>query len=268
MDLYNKFIETTCILYTRVFQGGFFFLDLWSINHMWSGFVLYLIITAIHIKRPLLIILVCQFGYEIFEIGLTYLACNIFIPEIIKDQFTDIFIGFAGSCIGLLAVSNYDHLKNNYPQIIDIALVFFISMSFSFLWLVLSSNSVCSEGSYIAIRNLAIFFIWLAQFYNTISIFRKQGLFKSIKPWIIYISTFLFAVLLNFQLIILSDTAMILKWDIFFTWINSIRTKIILTPILPLILTSAHFTFVKLFSKSISSFTTDRLLFRNDFSAG
>jgi len=132
MDLYHRFIEATSILYTKVFVGRFFFFDLWSINHMWTGFMLYLILSGLRIKKPFTVILVCLFGYEVFEISLTWFATSIFIPEIIKDQVTDIFIGLTGSFVGFLFLSNYDFLINRFHLVVQNVFIFFISMSFSF----------------------------------------------------------------------------------------------------------------------------------------
>jgi hypothetical protein len=266
MDLYYKFVEVTGILYTRVFQGGFFFLDLWSINHMWSGFMIYLIATALHIKRPLLIIPACLIGYEIFEILLTYFAINVFIPEIIKDQFTDVFVGFAGSCAGFYLVSNYNHLRLRYQAGVQGVFLFFVSMSFAFLWMVFSRTSVCSEGSFVTLLNLIIFFLWLSQAYTTIVVFRKYGLLVNIKPWLIFILTFVVTTLLNFGLITLSDNSMVLKPDVFITWIYSIEIKIAISPFLPFLLLAAHGAFVKLIAKSVAGFSSDRLICRSDFS--
>lgn len=265
MDLYYRFIEATSILYSKVFVSRFFFFDLWSINHMWSGFMLFLILSALRIKRPFLVILICLIGYEVFEISLTWFACNIFIPEIIKDQFTDIFIGFSGSCIGFLLLSNYDYLIMRYPLVVQRAFIFFISMSFSFLWLVFSHESVCSEGhSYIEI-NLMIFFLWLSQAYLTIVVFMKDGLFNSIRPWFIFVLTFIASTFLNFCLISLSNK-FALKPETLINWLYSIQLKLILSPLLPFLLMAVHAAFMKLVAKSLTGYSTVRLSCRNEYS--
>jgi hypothetical protein len=259
MDLYNNFIDATSILYTRVCHGGFFYLDLWSVNHLWSGFMLYLIAAALNIRRPLLIIATCLIGYEIFEILLTYIACNIFIPEIIKDQFTDVFIGFSGSCAGLAIVSNYNQMINRYSVVVHKAAIFFISMSFAFLWLVFSHSSVCLEVNYASLLNVVIFFLWLAQAYTTIVVAGRYGLLKTIRPWLIFILSFIVTIFLNYGIIAHSDIAAALKPNAFITWIYSIRIKMMFIPFLPILLSAAHTAFVKLMEKSSEGFSSYHL---------
>jgi hypothetical protein len=250
MDLYHSFIEATGILYTKVFVGRFFFFDLWSINHMWTGFMLFLILSSLMFKRPLAVIAICLFGYEVFEILLTYFATNIFIPEIIKDQFTDIFIGLTGSIIGFLLIFNYAYLNDRFHQLMQNVFIFFISMSFAFLWLVFSRVSVSDLTS----LNLIIFFLWLAQAFITIVTFREYGLWRSIRPWAIFILTFILATILNFFLLSLP-----LLSDHLILWLGSIWIKLILFPLLPILLLAAHEAFIRLVSKAQKGFSNTRL---------
>lgn len=254
MDLYNSFIEATGILYTKVFVGRFFFFDIWSINHMWTGFILFLILSALRFKRPLAVIAICLFGYEVFEIMLTYFATNIFIPEIIKDQFTDIFIGLSGSLIGYLLLANYNYLIMRKPLLLQRAFIFFISMSFSFLWLVFSHESVCSQGHLCLVINLLIFFLWLSQAYITIIVFRNNGFFKKIKPWFIFVLTFVVSVFMNHWFLSLSDSVVV-NQETFINWLYSIKFKIILSLLLPFLLLTAHELFIQLMTKSVVAYS-------------
>jgi len=265
MDLYHRFIEATGILYTKVFVGRFFFFDLWSINHMWTGFMLYLILSALRIKKPFTVILACLFGYEVFEISLTYFATSIFIPEIIKDQFTDIFIGLTGSFAGFLFVSNYDFLISRFHNVVQNAFIFFISMSFSFLWLVFSQKAVCLDGDSCTEINLIIFFLWLTQAFITIAVFRKSGLLKSIRPWAVFVVTFILITVLNFCLISLPKISVI-RPDNLLYWFSSMRVKLIIFPFLPFLLLAAHETFIKLVSKARKGYSNARLSLMKEYS--
>jgi hypothetical protein len=100
MDLVKYILSNTDWLYTKLYQNNIFFFDLWSIVHIWSGFVLFLLLRSVRIKRPFLILLVLLTVYEVFEILFTYFAFDIFRPETIQDQFTDIAVGMFG---GMLA---------------------------------------------------------------------------------------------------------------------------------------------------------------------
>jgi hypothetical protein len=252
MDLYYRVIEATSILYSKIFVSRFFFFDLWSINHMWTGFMLFLILSALKIKRPFAVIMTCLFGYEVFEISLTYFTLNIFIPEIIKDQFTDIFIGLSGSFVAYLLLSNYNYLIMRKPLLLQRAFIFFTSMSFSFLWLVFSHESVCYEGHFYIALNLLIFFIWLAQSYFTIVVFRNNGFFNRFRPWSVFILSFIISVFLNFFLISLSDS-IVMNPETLVNWIYSIKTKLILAPLLPFLLLTVYEAFIKLITKSVTS---------------
>jgi hypothetical protein len=265
MDLYHRFIEATSILYTKVFVGRFFFFDLWSINHMWTGFMLYLILSGLRIKKPFTVILVCLFGYEVFEISLTWFATSIFIPEIIKDQVTDIFIGLTGSFIGFLFLSNYDFLINRFHLVVQNVFIFFISMSFSFLWLVFSHESVCLYGPSCRETNFIIFFLWLAQAFITIAVFRKSGLLKNIRPWAVFVVTFILATVLNFCLISLPKASG-LKPDNLIYWLSSTRIKLILFPLIPFLLLAAHEAFLKLVLKARKEYFNARLSLMKGYS--
>lgn len=265
MDLYHRFIEATSILYTKVFVGRFFFFDLWSINHMWTGFMLYLILSGLRIKKPFTVILVCLFGYEVFEISLTWFATSIFIPEIIKDQVTDIFIGLTGSFVGFLFLSNYDFLINRFHLVVQNVFIFFISMSFSFLWLVFSHESVCLYGPSCRETNFIIFFLWLTQAFITIAVFRKSGLLKSIRPWAVFVVTFILATVLNFCLIFLPKASG-LKPDNLIYWLSSTRIKLILFPLIPFLLLAAHEAFIKLVLKARKEYFNARLSLMKGYS--
>jgi hypothetical protein len=216
---------------------------------MWTGFMLFLILSALRVKRPLPVILVCLFGYEVFEILLTYFATNIFLPEIIKDQFTDIFIGLSGSTIAFLLISNYDILIVRFHIVVQNAFIFFISMSFAFLWLVFSHESVSLAGHSSIEINLIIFFLWLGQAFVTIVVFRKSGLMKSFRPWAAFVVTFILTTLLNFYLISLPGLSD-LKISDLILWLSSIRLKLILFPLLPFLLIAAHEAFSMIVAKA------------------
>lgn len=83
-------------LYTVIYQNKFFFLDYWSFVHFFSGFILPIILTNLKIRKVFLFSLLILVLYEVVEISLIYIAFNIFKPENIKDQFTDIVVGLTG----------------------------------------------------------------------------------------------------------------------------------------------------------------------------
>jgi len=84
-------------LYTMLYVHPLFFLDYWSIAHLWSGCVIYLLLRAVGVRRPWRLLLVGLLGYEVVEITLRYVALHVFLPETITDQVTDIVIGSVGA---------------------------------------------------------------------------------------------------------------------------------------------------------------------------
>lgn len=97
LSIILKFIrENTDWLYTVIYQNQFFFLDYWSIVHFVSGFFLPTILFKLKFKRIYSISFLILITYEFVEISLIYFAFNIFRPETIKDQITDLIIGSSG----------------------------------------------------------------------------------------------------------------------------------------------------------------------------
>lgn len=90
-------INSTDWLYITIYQNAWFYIDYWSIVHFWSGCFLLLIFLYLKFKKTWIYLIGVLFSYEICEILLKYFWFNIFFPETIKDQLTDVFIGFLGA---------------------------------------------------------------------------------------------------------------------------------------------------------------------------
>jgi hypothetical protein len=134
MDLVHYILSHSAWLYTKIYQNDLFFFDLWSFVHLWSGFMLYLLIRAARLKRPMTILISILILYEIAEILFVYIALMIFRPETIKDQFTDIFLGILGgtACYFFLKMVAKFHMKFYQPIIAFI--IFVVSSSYAFIW--------------------------------------------------------------------------------------------------------------------------------------
>ncbi|WP_337866143.1 hypothetical protein [Ignavibacterium sp.] len=129
-----SFIRTnTDWLYVVIYQNKLFFIDYWSFVHFFSGALLPVVLANLKIKRFYLISILILVFYEVLEISLIYLAFNLFRPETIKDQFTDIFIGTIGVFIissvkNRIDLSEFRGKRNNYFY----ALI--SSMIIAFIW--------------------------------------------------------------------------------------------------------------------------------------
>ncbi|HEY3350317.1 MAG TPA: hypothetical protein VGM13_11125 [Thermoanaerobaculia bacterium] len=100
-DLYKLILAKTDFLYTVLVQTPFFFFDIWSIVHFFTGGILMLILAARRISRPFFVLFLLLFLYELVELEFTYLAINVFRPEILLDQVTDIWVGLLGGFAAL-----------------------------------------------------------------------------------------------------------------------------------------------------------------------
>ncbi len=124
----------TSWLFTKVYQNHYFFFDLWSLVHLWSGFVLIALFTLIKVQKLLAKLFIVLLLYEVVEILILYFVSGIIKPEIFKDQFTDIIIGMIGGGIGLI-ILNYTFVSNpRHVFRLKLFTIFLTSITYSFLW--------------------------------------------------------------------------------------------------------------------------------------
>ena len=134
MDLVEYILSETAWLYTKIYQNNLFFFDLWSLVHLWSGFMVYLLIRAARIKRPMTVLASILALYEILEILFIYFAFMIFRPETIKDQVTDILMGMVGATASYLFLEAVIKFNIRYSKVIMAFIIFVVSSSYAFFW--------------------------------------------------------------------------------------------------------------------------------------
>jgi hypothetical protein len=88
---------------------------------------------------------------------------------------------------------------------------------------------------------------------------------KSIRPWAVFVVTFILAIVLNFCLISLPKIS-VLKTDNLIYWLSSIRIKLILFPLIPFLLLAAHEAFIKLVLKARKEYFNARLSLMKEYS--
>ncbi len=120
-------------LYVQIYENQFFFLDFWSLAHLWSGFVLFTILLTFRHRHPWLWLIIYLSIYEIFEIAMLYLSLHIFLPETIKDQLTDLVVGIIGGLLSYLFVRQKAKGRFAFFDKIDIEALF-VAETMSFLW--------------------------------------------------------------------------------------------------------------------------------------
>lgn len=96
--------DSTEWLYTILYQNNFFFIDYWSFLHFINGLLIVVLLTNFTIKNIITKLFIILFLYEFIEISMFFISLDIFKPEIIKDQITDIFIGLIGGIMWLTIV--------------------------------------------------------------------------------------------------------------------------------------------------------------------
>lgn len=100
----NLLLAQTAWLYTKLYEGPLFFLDLWSLVHLSSGFLLMLALRAGRSRRPFLALTAVLLAYELLELAFIFVAFHAFRPETLKDQLTDIVVGWAGAALAMAVV--------------------------------------------------------------------------------------------------------------------------------------------------------------------
>ncbi len=122
--------------YFKLYENSYFFIDFWSIMHFFSGLIVLLCIELFHVRKKWVVLFGFLFCYEVIEISIRYIAVNIFHPETIKDQFTDILLGMLGGLVSsyLIKVLLQAKATVSRAKIMENIVIIFISFIISFLW--------------------------------------------------------------------------------------------------------------------------------------
>ncbi len=89
------------IMYTVLYRSPWFFFDLWSLNHFFSGMLVIFLARRYRIgdRARWTILMALLLGWEALEILFLYISVHVFLPETIPDQFTDIVVGVLGALL-------------------------------------------------------------------------------------------------------------------------------------------------------------------------
>jgi hypothetical protein len=101
---YNWFYSQTYWLYSKIFENGLFFLDYWSLVHLWGGVVIFMVISALKIKGRGLWLLGTLLLFDLPETVYLHFS-TVLESEILKDQVTDIIMGLSGGLISYKIVT-------------------------------------------------------------------------------------------------------------------------------------------------------------------
>jgi hypothetical protein len=121
-------------LYRQIYENPYFFIDFWSLAHLWCGFVVFTILVGLRWRNPWFWLIFYLILYEIVEIFMLYISLHIFNPETIKDQFTDIIIGILGAYLGYLFIRQKAKQRIQFFGKLDFEALW-VAETLSFLWI-------------------------------------------------------------------------------------------------------------------------------------
>lgn len=180
-----KFIRTnTDWLYVVIHQNKLFFIDYWSFIHFFSGFFLPVVLTNLKIKRVYFISLMILLFYEVLEISLIYLAFNLFKPETIKDQITDILLGAAG--VFIISRSFLSKFRREFSYHFY---AITSSLIVAFIWVGFYKYNYNIESLNTSGLNIWAFFLWSFGLFSICLLYEKSksiSLRKEISLTILY----------------------------------------------------------------------------------
>jgi uncharacterized membrane protein YeaQ/YmgE (transglycosylase-associated protein family) len=103
-------------LYVRIVDSGFLFFDFWSLVHFWTGLVLFLSLRRLSVRNAWGWLAAAIVGWELFELLALYIALDVFRPETLKDQLTDIVVGILGAKVAAWLEARPRTLRPNFRQ--------------------------------------------------------------------------------------------------------------------------------------------------------
>jgi hypothetical protein len=162
----------TEFLYTIICQRGLFYFDFWSLVHIWSGLVLFVLLLAFNIKRRWFWLIFLIIIYEVAEIAFIYFALQIFRPERINDQILDNVVGIFAAilCYSILLYKSNTKRVVYFP---DWPFMLSSSLTFAFVWV----GNYRYEYNYQTLNtsgiNLWAFSLWLAGGLAFLTVYRS-----------------------------------------------------------------------------------------------
>ena len=129
-ELFLEYIKTnTEWLSCRFFEYKLFYYDLWSFVHLWSGAMIFVVLTAFKFKKRWLKLLFLLTLWKVIQTTIIIASSQIFNPEILVDAANDIAIGMLG---GLLMYTFFRW--NNKKSCVVWLAAFLSSIPIAFIW--------------------------------------------------------------------------------------------------------------------------------------
>lgn len=116
-------------LYSIIFEYKWFYYDLWSFVHLWSGGIIFAILSAYKVKRKWIILLGILSVSKLIEVSFSFSIFELFKPERSVSILNDIVIGMTGAFLMHLYF-NWK-LTKKHPKWLAL---FISSITIAFIW--------------------------------------------------------------------------------------------------------------------------------------
>lgn len=191
MNILHYLLDQSSWLHTEIYRNGFFFLDLWSVVRLLTGFMLLLLLRILGVKRVFTFLFLVLFLYEVVEVTIDYLALNIFRPETFKDQITDIFTGMTGGLLSWWFLRFVSARFTGHEKEILRIIAFLAAFTYSFTWVGFYGYSYNISFFNFSGINLTALTLWTIGSFSTImfyvSLKGRPLLFRLPVTWFCYI---------------------------------------------------------------------------------
>jgi hypothetical protein len=191
LNIFHYLLAQSGWLYTKIYQNDFFFLDLWSIVHVWTGFMLLMLLRLFKIRRVFTTMFLILLMIEILEILTGYLAPDIFHPEIFKTRFIDLFLGMIGGLLSELFLRIASGSIAKHEKGILSILAFLAAFTYSFVWVGFYRYNYNVRLFNFPGINLAALVFWTSGAYTTIMFYqfleRKTIVIRWLVTWSAYL---------------------------------------------------------------------------------
>ena len=172
-------------LYTVIAKTDYFFIDYWSFVHFINGLLIVFFLGRARSRHAFRILFAILLGWEIIEISFIYLSIEVFDPETLPDQVTDIFIGLLGGFFGWYLPALKEKISSSakallLPQATPVELGIACTMSFLWVWFYGYRYNVALFNS--PVINWLAFTLWSIGLVLTIRVYKMLGNILTL-PW-------------------------------------------------------------------------------------
>lgn len=184
--------SNTLWLYTVIHTNSVFYIDLWTLNHIWAGAVIYLLLSVYRPKNRWITLFAILLSYEFIEILFRIFALDLFKPEIIKDQINDLLFGLFGAVLARFLLK-WRRGRSRQVFLLRYPLTSILSAgTAAFLWVGFYGYKYNEQDFNTPGLNSFAFIVWWLAFYGIIQLYElfgkriKRYFLKAGTVWIIY----------------------------------------------------------------------------------